>query len=300
MQNNILFILGNETIVDLYLYNSPNENENNADINLKPPLETDVIVKNEIHVDDDGVDSDLSFEHNYCTSKQQSHIPKESTHKQMEPSDNENMEFIMLDHCYCMNSAEQYQKKTFYTENMPDISINGLTQDVTEQSDTIEEIVYDFKTDIISDDSCVANNTQENGLKQNANNVIHLLTQDGRILVLSALNTPGKPQLLVQKTPLVQTGSKVINAVQQQSLIENKYKVKFPSEKFKNVLEALPFLFKRCPLITKFADQNEYISLYPYAASSLEQYCSWNLAKRLSCEVSTKVIVLFCIQGWSR
>lgn len=277
--------LGNETIVDLYLYNSPNENENDANINLNPPAENDVAVKSGIQVDDDGDDSDFSFEHNYCTSKQQSLIPIESTTTQVDSTDDENIDCVMLDHCYCMNSAEQYQRKTFYTQNMPDISINGLSQDVTEQSDTIEEIVYDFKTDIISDDSCIASNTQENGLKQSTNEVIHLLTQDGRILILSAPNASGKPQLLVQ------SGSKVVSAVQQQSLLENKYKVKFPSDKFKNVLEALPFLFKRLPLITKFADQNEYISLYPYAASTLEEYCSWNLAKRLSCEVSTEIIV---------
>lgn len=65
-----------------------------------------------------------------------------------------------------------------------------------------------------------------------------------------------------------------------------KYNINFPSHMFKNVSEALPYLFKRLPLVFKLASDINYKCSYPFTAESIEEYQSWNIGKRLSSEVN--------------
>lgn len=58
-----------------------------------------------------------------------------------------------------------------------------------------------------------------------------------------------------------------------------------PKGKFKSVNEALPFVLRRLPLVTEKADDLTYSRLHPYVARTTEQFLSWNVGKRLSCEV---------------
>lgn len=72
----------------------------------------------------------------------------------------------------------------------------------------------------------------------------------------------------------------------------NEYKINIPVEKFKCVLEVLPFLFRRLPLITNLADTINYKCRYPYVAKTLNEFCSWNIGRRRSSEVSMLVFIL--------
>lgn len=73
----------------------------------------------------------------------------------------------------------------------------------------------------------------------------------------------------------------------------NEYKINIPVEKFKCVLELLPFLFRRLPLVTNLADSVNYKCRYPYVAKTLNEYFSWNIGRRRSSEVSVIKLFIF-------
>ncbi|XP_017769414.1 PREDICTED: YEATS domain-containing protein 2 [Nicrophorus vespilloides] len=64
------------------------------------------------------------------------------------------------------------------------------------------------------------------------------------------------------------------------------YKIVLPNHRFKNVLEALPFILRRLTLITPFAENQDYKCAYPYVSKSLEEYSKWPVEKRSSAEWS--------------
>ncbi|RZC38888.1 YEATS domain-containing protein 2 [Asbolus verrucosus] len=66
---------------------------------------------------------------------------------------------------------------------------------------------------------------------------------------------------------------------------QNNFKVTLPKNKFKNMGEALPYLFKRLPLYSELANNVNYKRLYPFTASTLKEFVSWNVGKRRSSEV---------------
>lgn len=66
----------------------------------------------------------------------------------------------------------------------------------------------------------------------------------------------------------------------------DKYNVELPKNRFKNVLEALPYLLKRLPIITNLANEIDYKCTYPYAAKNSTEYSNWPLEKKLSSEVT--------------
>ncbi|XP_050306072.1 YEATS domain-containing protein 2 [Anthonomus grandis grandis] len=80
----------------------------------------------------------------------------------------------------------------------------------------------------------------------------------------------------------------------------------FPkTNSFKNMGEALPYMFKMLPLWTDQADCDSYKRIYPYAARSESEYHEWNVGKRLSSEWSRAKAIrrilskeAYC-KGWS-
>lgn len=54
---------------------------------------------------------------------------------------------------------------------------------------------------------------------------------------------------------------------------------------FNNVLQMLPYLLKRLPLVHENALDVGYKCTFPFTANSLEEYLSWNAIKATSCEV---------------
>lgn len=67
----------------------------------------------------------------------------------------------------------------------------------------------------------------------------------------------------------------------------NEYFV-LPKNRFKNMGEALPYLFKRLPLYSDLANNINYKRSFPFTASSLKEFVSWNIGKRRSSEVCYK------------
>uniref|UniRef100_A0AAR5QKI3 YEATS domain-containing protein n=1 Tax=Dendroctonus ponderosae TaxID=77166 RepID=A0AAR5QKI3_DENPD len=59
-----------------------------------------------------------------------------------------------------------------------------------------------------------------------------------------------------------------------------------PIHKFKNMGEALPYLFKRLPLWTTEANDLDYKCTYPFTACLEKEFMSWNIGKRLAAEWS--------------
>ncbi|CAH1173603.1 unnamed protein product [Phaedon cochleariae] len=68
-------------------------------------------------------------------------------------------------------------------------------------------------------------------------------------------------------------------------LVRNsKYKVMLPENKFKCVGEAMPYLLRRLPLWHESAQLEEFKMIYPFMATSRQEFDSWNIGKRLNSE----------------
>lgn len=78
------------------------------------------------------------------------------------------------------------------------------------------------------------------------------------------------------------------NALPHLELINNqiRYLIYLPINYFKSIGEMLPYLFKRLPLYHANANYLPYKCLYPFTATSLEEYKTWHLPKRFSSEVN--------------
>lgn len=66
---------------------------------------------------------------------------------------------------------------------------------------------------------------------------------------------------------------------------KGRYKIRIPVEKFSSIHQIIFFLFKKLPLVTPLVENLVYNCCYPYAASSLEEFTSWNIGKRSCSEV---------------
>lgn len=66
---------------------------------------------------------------------------------------------------------------------------------------------------------------------------------------------------------------------------KEQYKIHIPVEKFTSIHQIIFFLFKKLPLISPLAENLVYNCCYPYVASSLEEFTSWNIGKRSCSEV---------------
>lgn len=55
--------------------------------------------------------------------------------------------------------------------------------------------------------------------------------------------------------------------------------------------EVLPYLMNRFPLWSEKAMDPNYKRVFPYVASSQQQYESWNVGKRVNAEVSKFITI---------
>lgn len=272
--NRYLFV-GNETVVDLYLYDTAEEEislSTNQDATfscyLKPKVESEEY---------NAVEQTTSTcEHDYCFSEQNVKVNnngiviKEEFEGSVNIKQEEDANPVHLDHSYYRIDMSGNETDSCSENDTSNSLIHGVTQDDNE-ANTLEEIICDFKIDDQTDASPQLNSKSKHLYTGNSNNILQVLTEDGKIIILSK----HKPQQLIK--PVTETV---------QIPLSNKYQINFPTKRFKNVLEALPFLFKRLPLVTKFASDTDYTALYPYVAHSIEEFSSWHVGKQLSCEVS--------------
>lgn len=66
----------------------------------------------------------------------------------------------------------------------------------------------------------------------------------------------------------------------------NSFNLVLPQNRFKNMGEALNYVFKKMPLYSDLANNLNYKRFYPFTASSLKEFVSWNVGKRRSSEWS--------------
>lgn len=225
---------GNETVVDLYLYENNLETKNLS-------IKEENLIKTE----------SAPYEHDYYTSETE--FPNE---KKIKIEDS-----VQLDHTYSLLHS--------YDITVDTNLIYGVNQE-QEEPRTAEEIVCDFKSDLVINGNSVFKNSTIKQL------TAKLLSKDTHVKVLKIMGKDGKTLIITKNDTGMQ--STVIDY--------HKYKINIPIEKFKCVLEILPFLFRRLPLITNLADSLSYKSRYPYVAKDLNEYLSWNIGRRLSSEVS--------------
>lgn len=271
---------GNETVVDLYLFENNTETNRavqNAlrvkDLKTKAePVTSDASyeqncnrdVQNVVTVNDavivkteaESTTSDPSYEHDYYTSD--SELPIDVTDIKSEVDD-----FVQLDHTYCLPESSKNSIDTNLLQH-------GIDQE-QEELKTTEEIICDFKSDMLINGNSVF---KSSAIKQL---IPQLLSKDTRVKVLKIMGKDGKTVIF----------SKNSSDVQSTAIDVHKFKINIPVEKFKCVLEVLPFLFRRLPLVTNLADNLSYRCRYPYVAQNLNEYFSWNIGRRRSSEVRT-------------
>lgn len=284
----LLLFVGNETIVDLFLYEDKSQNETNqktdiSEIKLEPTFTNNST----------SVSSACSLEHDYCGSQQDTNqdvlvgTSQETT--ETEHSESMAINHILQDHSYCVLNGDHdtdAENENTINHNL----IHGLSQEETDQLETSEEVICDFTPD----SECGKKLYPQNSFKKYVNGVMRILTQNDKVFILQKPNGP--PQQSLLKRNYVQKTLNTCDNIQlpiQVTVDLKKYKIAIPSHRFKNVLEALPFLFQRLPLVTPLADDLSYKSLYPYSTRTIEEYSSWNIGKQLSCEVRTP-ITIFC------
>lgn len=274
-----IHVPGNETVVDLFLYDEQIKSETiqKTDMpNIKIESENDAF----------SMPSTSSLEHDYCTTQQDS---DQNSSQETKHSEQLLIEQIWQDHSYCVINGVSGKTDTENTNTSDDDLIHGLPQDDCDELDTSEEVICDFTP---GDNDCNRKNLQEYTLKESANGMVKIHTQNGKkILIVTKRNGP--QQMLLKKKVCQKLSS---NGISPSIKDLGKYEIKLPSHRFKNVLEALPFLFQRLPLVTRLADDINYKCRYPYATRTFEEYLTWNIGKQLSCEVRNKEMLHFTLE----
>lgn len=240
--------IGNETVVDLYLYE---DTKDFASAEIHPELiETSAAIKQEVK--DEQITSDPSCEHDYYTSDTELLVEIDAK--------TENLDCIQLDHTYCLPNSSDSNETNL---------LHGITNQEEDENKTTEEIICDFKSDLLINGNSVFKNTSIKQL------IPKLLSKDTHVKILKITGKDGKT-LIINKND---------SGIQNTIIDYLKYKICIPVEKFNNVLEVLPFLFRRLPLVSNLASNLSYKCRYPYVANSLSEFLSWNIGKRLSSEV---------------
>lgn len=261
--------------MDLFLYEDATQNETNqktdiSKIKLKPALAS--------------TSTSCSFEHDYCSSQQQdtNHEMLDKLQETANTQNTESISHILQDHSYCIINGTDHDPDAEHDNTMNQNSIHALNQGDSDQLETSEEIICDFTCDSESSKKLYPKST----LNKFVNGVMRILTENTKVFILQRPNGPPQQSLLKKSySPKIQNTCDNIQLSLQPVVNLKKYAIQIPSCRFKNVLEALPFLFQRLPLVTPLAEDLSYKCLYPYATRTAEEYASWNIGKQLSCEV---------------
>lgn len=227
--------LGNETIVEVFLYdNIVNKNE---EVKLE---------EEDIEIDDvEGmkeIKTEKTFEntaeHDYCFDRSDTSL-------------------LLIEHSYSSIDGNKI--------------ISKVEQAVEQDEDNI--LIHGLGDSYLdSQNSIVTNNkASKNIISLTLNQLIQLSRKDTnkKIIILGRRNEKMLPE------------TKVLTVLD--------FKVNLPKNKFKNMGEALPYLFKRLPLYSDLANNDVYKRLYPFTMSSLKDF--WNIGKRRSAEVCFFIIL---------
>ncbi|KAJ8961459.1 hypothetical protein NQ318_014707 [Aromia moschata] len=314
--------LGNETIVDVYLHDNDFnlqsdgiENESpieELDENFINDLKCELTIKEE-QIDSPGVSdfvktepllvndttedlASTSNEHNYCYEKD---IVKDNVVKDVNvtvPIPCSSTCFL-LDHSYSLPYSEH--KDSAYDNNTPrnktDIKPNqsdnnliyGLGESYTENDIEKSNVINKYR----KVEPSVNVNISWESLKLLLQLLASLLGFYLRVLTscFSVMETLCKYVSLSDLNPLLGVLTvihpyNIMNALKKKIVINENYEVTLPKNRFKNMGEALPYLFKRLPLYSTTANCIDYKCMYPFTATSEVEFSSWNIGKRINSE----------------
>lgn len=291
------FVSGTETIVNLHLYDENlvqhDIKAENAVLDLKdtPPVSS-VSDDLEIKMESSSIDfvtdhveeviaeetpiSTCQSEHDYCSQGDQ-------------PSDDNSYQQFLTEHSYFSNGTftkseenHSYSDASSSTSNLT-FGIIETPEENNANNAVVEEAVL-FDSHIMP-------------VQSKTSKVFYTLqkieTDSGPKIVAIKRRKPHESFLktVMQKKGTV--GAKNGMLEHKADIDYEKYKIYLPINRIKNANEAMFFLLKRLPLVTTLAADVNYKCTYPYAASTIEEFCSWNSAKRSSAEVTILNFIIF-------
>ncbi|KAF5298959.1 hypothetical protein FQR65_LT09508 [Abscondita terminalis] len=282
--------LGNETIVNLFLYKKEKKALDN-DIQI-PPIKQEVpddLLENEINTNlNSGTDVDMHnyTEHDYCSVGLGQEVIKDESNSQRYD--------FYKEHSYA-RTGDSNKTDSVSNEEQRNHLIHGINDAEINKCDAVEGTVVnetkmnDCRTILPNNATVIAvkkiRRPQESLLRKGINkNSSHTPDRtNNRLIVLHSLQSSSDSKISLANTVFVPINYK-------------KYQIRLPKNRFKTTREALPYLFKRMPLITDLASNLDYKCTFPYVAKSLQEYSSWNIGKRLSAEWYRAKMVLKIIR----
>jgi hypothetical protein len=261
--------LGNETLVDVFLYD-----DNKSAFKCEPELNNHncplLILEEDIKIEELDLSevASTSTEHDYCSG---------AKNKTNEKPTNDR---IIFDHPYC--------RPTSY-ESLPKVKREKVEQDES------NKLIYGL-------DSYLRESKEEEEDDRRNRTIITANT-------FNHLGPLNRKDIKFSNTKIIVLGKKIdgciltnwnkltsARLVRDVVNVPNKYesnsfKVSLPKNAFKNMGEALPYLFKRLPLYSELASNVSYKRVYPFTASTLKDFVSWNVGKRRSSEWSRARII---------
>ncbi|KAL3276558.1 hypothetical protein HHI36_011932 [Cryptolaemus montrouzieri] len=306
--------LGNESIIDLYLYddkitNIQESEEFQTRINYVNGDEKGFIKKHEIVAVTDICEktelqergSDLqqecipNFEHDYCT--------EEDIKPNVRSVDvNHSNQIMNMDHCYSYPSTHEFLNietkcnSPQYIEQEENALIYGLDESYSESHEdaTNKEPLYYRKT-LVYTTKPHSSKTNQPSTSQSRGKAAVIKRKPQESLLRKMFNTKINAQFVPTtsvssdievKAEMSDNGNNVPESDNDKFQIVLPRRIDMNVPKFKNIGEVLPYLFKRLPLISELARNLKYRSVYPFTACSLTEYVSWNIAKQSSAEWS--------------
>ncbi|XP_056630105.1 uncharacterized protein LOC130440794 [Diorhabda sublineata] len=292
--------LGNETLVDVYLHDNSlvqkpatitkppeemiNNNLNNSFNSIFQNFDTQVQEKTEFDSDYTPLDQTLIEceppNEDYILVK--SEVPDQTTtnvdlistrsDSAYGCSDTASMSF---EHDYCDVIEEQF------VDNEIEMKVSRLYNAFLEHSYSIVSKTEDSDNEIVNQHTVTSHNVNING--EIGNKLIFGLGDNYLKESIPTVHNVVPKNLLLRPTE----ASRVFlmnNTVNEKQILRLKFGILLPQNRFKNIGEAMPYLLKRFPLWNDKVKNSNFKSLYPYIASSQEEFEKWPFSKKLNSE----------------
>lgn len=291
--------LGNETLVDVYLHD--NSLEKKPATITKPPEEMiDNNLNNSVHSIFQNFDTELQQKNNFDLD----YIPLDQTFTQCEPSNEDYIHIkseppdqtttsvdlistrsdsaygcsdtasMSFEHDYCDVIEEQF------VDNEVEMKVIQLYNASLEHSYSVASRTED-SDDIVNQHTVTSHNINING--ETGNKLIFGLGDNYLKESIPSVHNVVPKNLYLRQTELSRAFL-INNAVTEKQIVRLKFGISLPQNRFKSIGEAMPYLFKRFPLWNNKVKNRNFKSLYPFIASSQEEFEKWPFSKKLNSE----------------
>ncbi|KAK9874989.1 hypothetical protein WA026_005804 [Henosepilachna vigintioctopunctata] len=302
--------LGKETIIDLYLYDDKisgimqDDEEVNLTENPTKIQKNEDMKKHEIIAfsdicekveSEDGLFTQIkeetvsNFEHDYCSENVKPNINHDDKH---------HIEPLNPDHTYSYPPSHQYLNIDGLEKIKPDTQehikqeecslIYGLDESYTATNEELSKkeplyykkaIVYTKKN---QQEKAPQNQSKSSTVKRKSQE--SLLKKMFNSKIASQLSTIPNASSNIDghQSCSNENAQNIVTADQFQISLNQRKDLNLP--RFKNMGEALSYLFKRIPLVNELTESSKFKYSYPFTTSSMKEYLSWNSAKQSSAE----------------